>query len=347
MARVDLTVMGGGIFGLSCAWEATRRGARVRLIDRYGIGAGSSGGVVGALAPHVPENWNAKKQFQLESLLMAGSWWSAVADAGGTDAGYLRSGRIQPVPDDRALANARARIAESKTLWQGQAEWSVVPSSGADWEPASPTGWLVHDTLSARISPRRAATALVAALKAGGAEILIGDAQPQGPTLWATGQDGLLDLSASFGKPVGQGVKGQALLLDHDARDLPQVFVDGLHIVPHADGTTAIGSTSENQWSDPSATDGQLDDLLARARAALPVLRGSKVIDRWAGVRPRARSRAPVLGRWPGRPDNYVANGGFKIGFGIAPKVAVAMADLILDGRDTIPDGFSVESNLS
>ena len=33
MASVDLTVMGAGIFGLSIAWEATRRGARVRVIE--------------------------------------------------------------------------------------------------------------------------------------------------------------------------------------------------------------------------------------------------------------------------------------------------------------------------
>lgn len=56
MARVDLTVRGGGAFGLCIAWEAARRGARVRLIETVAIGAGASGGIVGALSPHVPEN---------------------------------------------------------------------------------------------------------------------------------------------------------------------------------------------------------------------------------------------------------------------------------------------------
>jgi glycine/D-amino acid oxidase-like deaminating enzyme len=37
-----------------------------------------------------------------------------------------------------------------------------------------------------------------------------------------------------------------------------------------------------------------------------------------------------------------VANGGVKIGFGMAPKVAQVMADLILEGRDEIPEGFRV-----
>jgi glycine oxidase len=346
MARHDLTVMGGGIFGLACAWEAARRGAHVRLIERHAVGAGSSGGLVGALAPHVPENWNDKKQFQLESLLMAGDWWAKVAAVGGTDPGYLRSGRLQPIPDDRALQNARARIDEARTLWQHHAEWRVIPATGAAWEPHSPTGYLIHDTLTARLHPRRATAALTAALRAKGAAIDIGDHAPEGPTLWATGHHGLLDLNAHFAQPVGAGVKGQALLLQHDARDLPQLFADALHIVPHADGTTAIGSTSENDWHDPTATDAQLDDILARARAALPVLQEAKVLDRWAGIRPRARTRAPMLGAWPDRPGHFIANGGFKIGFGMAPKVATTMADLILNGQDTIPAGFRVAANL-
>lgn len=346
MARVDLTVMGGGIFGLSCAWQATRRGARVRVIEVAQIGAGSSGGLVGALAPHVPENWNDKKQFQLESLLMAEGWWQAVAQAGGIDPGYLRSGRLQPIPDDRALHNARARIAEAQTLWQGRADWRVIPATGAAWEPHSPTGWLIHDTLTARLSPRLACAALAAAIRAQGGEVTDGTATPEGPTLWATGYAGLVDLSQTFNQPVGAGVKGQALLLQHDARDLPQLFADALHIVPHADGTTAIGSTSENTWTDPTATDAQLDDILTRARTALPILADAPVIDRWAGIRPRARSRAPMLGAWPGRPGHFIANGGFKIGFGMAPKVAEVMATLILDGQDSIPPGFRVTANL-
>jgi glycine/D-amino acid oxidase-like deaminating enzyme len=111
-------------------------------------------------------------------------------------------------------------------------------------------------------------------------------------------------------------------------------------MVPHADGTVAIGSTSEQQWTEAAATDAQLDSLHAKAIAALPVLASAPVIDRWAGVRPRAKSRAPILGPWPDKPGHYVANGGFKIGFGMAPKVADTLADLILNGKDTIPEGF-------
>jgi glycine oxidase len=144
---------------------------------------------------------------------------------------------------------------------------------------------------------------------------------------------------------VGGGVKGQAAALRYEAGGMPQVFVDGLHIVPHADGTVAVGSTSETTWAD-MATDAALDGLVARAMAAVPVLEGAEVVARWAGVRPRAASRAPMLGEWPGRAGHFVANGGFKIGFGMAPKVAEVMADLVLEGRDGVPEEFRVEASL-
>lgn len=347
MATPDLTVMGGGIFGLAVAWAAVQRGAKVRLIEAARIGAGASGGLVGALAPHVPENWNDKKAFQLASLLMAGAWWEGVEAASGLDPGYARLGRVQPLADDQAVAVARARAAGAAKLWQGQAEWRVESAGPGPWQPSSPSGWVVVDTLSARLNPRRAAAALVAAIRARGGEVVEGapgDAAT-GPVVWATGVAGLAALSADLGRAVGDGVKGQALSLGFDAREMPQLFAAGLHIVPHGDGTVAIGSTSEREWRDPSATDAQLDALHQCAVAACPALAGAPVLARWAGVRPRARSRAPMLGAWPGRPGQFIANGGFKIGFGMAPKVAEVMADLVLEGRDAIPAGFRVEAS--
>jgi glycine/D-amino acid oxidase-like deaminating enzyme len=334
----DITVMGAGIFGLSVAWACARRGAKVRVIDPGGPGAGASGGLVGALAPHVPETWNDKKAFQFESLMMAEGFWAGVTEAGGLDPGYARLGRIQPVMDEAALALARARQDSAAALWQGKAAWRVEPAGG-EWCPEAPTGHVIRDTLSARLHPRRACAALVAALHARGAEVLREGAQA-GRVVWATGVAGLEDL----GGAAGSGVKGQAALLDLDARDAPQIFADGVHVVPHADGTTAIGSTSERDYDDPATTDAQLDAVIARARAALPALAGAPVIDRWAGLRPRARSRAPVLGAHPLRPGEFIANGGFKIGFGMAPKVGEVMADLVLDGADRIPDGFRPEA---
>ncbi|MEX0306204.1 MAG: NAD(P)/FAD-dependent oxidoreductase [Ruegeria sp.] len=343
---VDVTVRGAGIFGLSIAWTCARRGAKVQVVDPFEPGAGSSGGLVGALAPHVPENWNAKKAFQFESLIMAEPFWKQVETTGGVSSGYARLGRLQPITDARALDLARTREGTAETLWQGQADWTVmaVDQIGA-WCPPSPTGFVIHDTLSARMHPRRACAALVAALAVMGVEVTA-EAPDKGQVVHATGLAGLQELSTAFGKTVGNGVKGQAALLRFDAGDVPQLFADAVHIVPHADGTLAIGSTSEREYDDPTSTDAALDDLLDRAMRAVPVLHGAEVIERWAGVRPRSKSRAPMLGAHPLHKGQFIANGGFKIGFGMAPKVAEVMADLMLDGRDKIPQEFLPEASL-
>ncbi|RVV97413.1 FAD-binding oxidoreductase [Mesobaculum littorinae] len=365
MAAADVTVMGAGIFGLSVAYACLKRGARVRVVDPGGPGAGASGGIVGALSPHVPENWNPKKAFQLESLLLAREFWPEVEALSGRPTGYAPHGRIQPLADTRAVELAQSRATSAAALWRGEAVWAVIDAEAAaaglppGWLPEAGSGAYVRDTLSAHIHPAQAVAALAGAIRSRGGEIttaavpeaavseaaLPEAAAPEGAVIWATGAAGLEDLSRAFGRALGVAVKGQAALLGTGAALAPQIFAGGLHIVPHLDGTTAIGSTSEREFAGTD-TDAQLDDVIDRARSVIPALREAPVIARWAGLRPRAYSRAPLLGEWPGRPGHFVANGGFKIGFGVAPMVGQVMADLVLDGRDAIPEGFGFPPDL-
>ncbi|AUH64572.1 FAD-dependent oxidoreductase [Paracoccus zhejiangensis] len=332
----SVSVIGGGIFGLACAWEMARRGARVRVHEARQICAGSSGGHVGALAPHTPDTWNDKKAFQLDSLLMAPDFWAEVEAVSGLSSGYARMGRLQPVTDPAAL---QPRLDGAARHWPEGIGMRIVENPAS---PLATAGLWLEDDLTARLNPRAALQALAGAIRAKGGEVIEGKAAPNdlpGPVIWATGTEGLLALNAATGRKIGQGVKGQSALLDLALPDSPQVFADGLYIVPHADGTTAIGSTSENRF-DHDRPDNQIDALLTRARDLCPGLEGAALIETWAGIRPRAQSRAPILGPFPGRPGHFIANGGFKIGFGMAPKIARLMADLILEGRDSIPDGF-------
>lgn len=276
---------------------------------------------------------------------MAPDFWQGVEEASGVSSGYAKTGRVQPIADAQALELAKARAETARTLWQGHAIWEVVEAGDENWAPESPTGWLIRDTLSAHLHPRCACQAIAAALAAKGV-LVTSEASQAAPTVWATGVSGLDKLTAGHHRLVGTGIKGQAAVLAHNAGSVPQLFTGGMHIIPHLDGTTAVGATTERTFQSPTDTDAQLDDLIARAREAVPALADAPVIERWAGLRPRSRSRAPMLGAWPGRAGHYIANGGFKIGFGMAPKVAQVMADLVLEGRDAIPEGFTVRDNL-
>ncbi|MDB6177247.1 FAD-binding oxidoreductase [Paracoccus sp. Z330] len=339
----SVTIIGAGIFGLTCAWEIARRGHKVRVFEAQGIGAGSSGGHVGALAPHVPDNWNPKKAFQLESLLAADSFWTEIEHRSGIATGFGRTGRLQPLPDKTSADRMQDRIRAASARWPATMPMQVTDDPETPLAPISPSGLWLRDGLTARIAPRAALRALAGAITKAGGEIVentpMQPGQTSGPTLWATGAGGLADLGHHLNRQVGKGIKGQSALIRFSAPSAPQVFADSLHIVPHADGTTAIGSTSENDF-EHDAPDALLDGIIARAHAICPQLQGCQVIDRWAGLRPRAKSRAPLLGHWPGKANHFVANGGFKIGFGMAPGIATVMADLILEGHDAIPDPF-------
>ena len=150
--------------GLTLAWHCLNLGASVRVIDPNGIAKGASGGIVGALAPHVPENWNTKKQFQLESLLYSQKFWRSVDSVSGLNSGYRRNGRLQPLMDEASVALAQKRKESADNLWKNFATWEIIDNS-KDWKLTSPTGLWVFDTLSAIIHPRLACLSLAQALK--------------------------------------------------------------------------------------------------------------------------------------------------------------------------------------
>ena len=334
MATAEVTVYGAGVFGLSVAWSCLQRGARVTVIDPYGVGAGASGGVVGALAPHTPEQWNDVKAFQLQSLSIAEAYWAEVTAHGERPTGYARLGRIQPLPDQAAVDRARLRAGSAHALWQDRFLWQVTDAGAlGDFLPESATGLYVRDTLSARINPRWTLLALAKAITAKGGEIVF-EGKPRGRIVHCTGYDGLVE------DTLGGGVKGQAAVLDYDAGEAAQVYAGSVHIVPHANGTVAIGSTSEREFEEETATDGQLDDVIAQAVAVMPQLAKAKVVERWAGVRPRSKSRQVIMGAHPARPGEFIANGGFKTGFGMAPKVGETMAALLVQDKDEIPQAL-------
>ena len=135
-------------------------------------------------------------------------------------------------------------------------------------------------------------------------------------------------------------IKSQAALFSFKCMDYPQVFAKSVHFVPHFNGTLAVGSTSENEFSLPNATDEGLDRLIEDSRGIIPELRKHQPIKRWADVRPRSESRAPIVGKHPLIDGDYIVNGGFKIGFGMAPELASVLISLICDGVDKIPEAF-------
>jgi glycine oxidase len=54
-----------------------------------------------------------------------------------------------------------------------------------------------------------------------------------------------------------------------------------------------------------------------------------------------------MLGPLPGAPGVFVAGGGFKIGFALAPAIGPIMADMVEGAEVALPHGFALADHLS
>ncbi|WP_370691519.1 NAD(P)/FAD-dependent oxidoreductase [Affinirhizobium pseudoryzae] len=369
---IDLLIIGGGVMGLWAAVKAERLGIRTLLLDAVRPASGASGGLLGALMAHMPDQWNDKKQFQLEALVDLESEVAALEAETGLSCGYRRSGRLIPLPKPhlRPLAERRAPAAdENWRMRDRRFSWTVRDTSpDPAWLSLDACAFgLVEDTLAARISPRGLTAALVAAIDAGRhvrrldglvvrrllpreAELADGRRIAFGHAIVAAGTGSfelLAQLGAPLPRPLGSGVKGQAALLEAEIDPAqPVIFLNGLYVVPHEDGRIAIGSTSEDLFDDPHSTDQQLEALLRRAMTLSPKLQGARVVERWAGVRPKAIDREPMLGPHPDAPQVLALTGGFKVSFGIAHRLADAVLSPLGGPGAVVPDGFHLSHHL-
>lgn len=354
---VDLLIIGGGIMGLWAAIFARRAGLTVHLLDNRLIGSGASGGLLGALMPHMPDKWSDKKQFQFDALVSLEAEIGRLEAQAGLSAGYRRTGRLIPLPKPHLAEIALRHQEDALIRWKAgerQFHWNV---HGSDYaaslvSPEMSGSGFVEDTLAARVNPRDLTLVIRKVLESDkGVRITEGvdlerlDAGTGLATVSSgsiafhhaivaagIGSNELLSsLSGPFQKPVVVPVKGQAALLKADMDpDMPVIYRDGLYVVPHERGLVAIGSTSELYFNEPFTTDSQLEDLLASATALVPLLRDAPVLERWAGLRPKAIGREPMVGALPGFDRVSVLTGGFKVSFGVAHHLSSALIDQIL-----------------
>jgi len=344
----DTAIIGGGVLGLWAARHAIKRGEKVVLIEKRKIGAGASGGFLGALMPHMPDNWNPKKQFQFEGLDTLETVVAELEEETGVSCGYRRCGRIMPITNEKLLGQIDRRNKGAGDNWQGKYNLSASSDiSDQIINPEIAKFGLQHDTLSGRINPRQYLASLEAYVRprcdllegnavealdmsATNGEITLsnGDKISAGKIIVASGYEAYPLLQPYMGaknehKSIGRGVKGQAVLLEYKHNDeMPIVYYDGSYIVPHKGNRVAIGSTSENVWEYANKFDQNNMDFYKRAIELVPALKDAPIIDRWASVRPRntleGRGTEPYFGAVEGHENLIAMLGGFKITLGVA-----------------------------
>ncbi|HLZ28152.1 MAG TPA: glycine oxidase ThiO [Chloroflexota bacterium] len=354
----DVVVVGGGVIGCSIAYFLTLAGARVTLLERSHLAAGASGVAAGMLAPQVEAPF-ADPFFELALLGRAEHAGLAerLLEEVGLDVEYRATGILRV-----------ARTEAERTDLQRQQRWQAARGLATEWVDADDLGrrepllsgvagrllagglWLPDE---AQVRGPRLVQALATAAVARGAKFLEGT--------WAVGLETIgsrvtgvitpsgvlrgetvvlaagvwskaLARDAGLEVPVAP-VKGQVLSLRALGKSPRQVIWSGeCYLVPRPDGEIVLGATEEEGNYDARPTLAGLNRLTEAALDVVPAAGGFVVEGAWAGLRPAAPDRHPIVGWAPGISGLLIATAHYRNGVLLGPLTGRLVAEQIVSG---------------
>ena len=178
----DVLVVGGGVIGLSCAWRAAHRGARVAVLERGEPGGGATRVAAGMLAPVGELSFGEPELLEL-TLAASRLYPEFVAEleaATGEVTGYERLGALHVALDRDEAAQLR-RVHELQRSLELEAEW-LPPRRCRDLEPGLTPSFHggVFASGEATVDPRALTRVLVAACAERAVEVHAGSEVVEG-----------------------------------------------------------------------------------------------------------------------------------------------------------------------
>lgn len=348
-------IVGGGVIGLSLAWELNRRGCSVALFERDRIGRATSWAAAGILPPaNFDTATDPLDRLRGFSHRLFPAWCDQLHDRTGIDPGLRQCGGwyLSDTPGEQAAMIGMAdywRQLEIECESVGSDQLTEREPALAAWAEKNrqAAAWWVPEEYQLR-SPDFL-RALAEACRIGGVQLLeqtpVDDVQTTnrqasvrsghrwhsadavvicgGP--WSGFAADSLRLEMSL-----VPVRGQILMLKTDTPLLKGIVNLGQrYLVCRDDGRTVVGSCEEEVGFQEGTTDAMLQSLHQFAIRVCPQLAEATREKAWYGFRPMTFDGFPMLGRVPGTENVYVAAGHYRSGVHLSCASAVVMADLI------------------
>lgn len=112
------------------------------------------------------------------------------------------------------------------------------------------------------------------------------------------------------------------------------IFAKNCYIVPKPGGRLVIGATEQAHTFDEAVSLHGISKLMNAAINLIPELKNAQWEKAWAGIRPQTVDGIPYLGRHPLFHGLSIATGHYRNGILLAPITGLQMAEL-LEGKDT------------
>ncbi len=368
-------VVGGGIIGLSIAYELVRRGRTPVVLDatpRGETGETATRVAAGMLAPasEADDEPAAVVALGRDSLARYPAFVGAVERDSERSCGYRDDGTLW-------IAVNRDEDAELERLMRAQArhgldvrklDAAAVRDLEPHVTPRAVGGMLAPGDHS--VDPRRLAEALALAVRRGGGTIHAGwcvdriEPSPVDDAGWRVGgtEGGWRNsvdaaevvvaagarvtaaiewIGASPGCEV-RPVRGEVVRLRGAPLVERSIRTPRIYLVPRTDGELVIGATTEERGFDADPTAGGTMDLLRHAFVAVPGVYDLVFAEVSAGWRPATVDHIPVIDRLA--PGLFAAIGHYRNGILLAPATAQLLAEFVVGGeRPPALERFAVD----
>jgi sarcosine oxidase subunit beta len=354
----DVVVLGGGFHGMSSALHLARRGCKVTLLEAQYCGRHSSG--VNAGGVRTSGRDIAEIPLALASLEM----WHRLPEIVGDDCGFVPSGQLK-VSENEAefeILRERVRLLQSlgfthEELVDAQRVRELVPAiaphvNGAIWVRDDGHALPYRAVTAFRLAAERAGAVVHEETpaeriehRAGRWHVSCGDRTFSAEHLVNTAGAWAGDFAAQAGDPVPVETGGLMLMITHRAPPFvnPVLGATGraLSFKQFANGTVLIGGGLRCP-ADLAARHGEVDmpKLAASARTVtdlFPHLTALGINRAWAGVEAFMPDGIPVIGPSRASPNLVHAFGFSAHGFELGPIGGRIVADLVTEGRTTLP----------
>lgn len=342
---MHIIVVGGGIVGCMTAMELVERGCRVTIVERGHIASQTSGesswAGAGIMFPLLP--WFYADDVNRLTLSGVG-FYRQVCERlhreTGIDTELEQSGMLILPEFDQAKARA----------WCEQNRIQAQAASASAFDVQSLGGddalWLPSVT---QVRPPYVMKALRQWLEQNGVTLLEQtELKPLAPCenlqQWETVKgeklhaDKFIVTSGAWSfellKETAQKLKikpmrGQILLYRPEKNLQQMVYREGFYMVPRKDGLLLAGSTLEDVGFDPSTTEAVRQELIIKAEAIMPELKGLPIIKHWSGLRPGTPENLPVIAEHPQIRNLFLNTGHFRYGLTMAPASAKIVSALV------------------
>lgn len=349
----DLAVLGGGIMGLSVAFEEALRGKRVAVLDPNAFGTKASWAAAGILNMRAGVLGGSPfREFHLRSVPMYPEWLARVESESGLKVPYTRGGDYQIFLGDPEKDPETRRILEEREdqLYRERASrFTRLSEWPAFLKPFGAPGMvrLYHFPDEAYVHNRALLDALVGALKRRDAGLfpearVTGLARKDGlhaiegkdfslrarqlliaAGAWCNEPLGLLGLSLPLSPAKGQlamlpNFHGTATMLHGGER---------FYLIPRGDKLIAGATTENGTWQEGFDEKGERH-LGAELGRFFPGVKPDWV-ETWSGLRPRSGDRLPLLGWVDKEAGIALATGLYKSGISLAPLASKSLSALL------------------